>query len=75
MLAGLLSLTLADVEVTAPQPGDTITGLSLQIQWKDSGKAPSLANLASYQVFLCAGGNQDSNYVRISTLAARKMQD
>lgn len=62
----LFSFTLADVSVTSPAPGDTITGLSLEIEWKDSGKSPKLADLASYQVFLCAGGNTDTSFVRFS---------
>lgn len=66
-LSSLLSSTLADVSVTSPAPGDTITGLSLEIEWKDSGKTPKLADLASYQIFLCAGGNTDANFVRTPT--------
>lgn len=59
----LASFTLADVLVTSPKPGDTITGLALDIEWEDSGKTPALKDLASFQVFLCAGGNTDANYV------------
>lgn len=61
--AALLSFVLADVQVTSPAPGDSISGLTLDIEWKDSGKTPKLADLASYQIFLCAGGNSDSNFV------------
>jgi hypothetical protein len=67
LATALFSFTLADVSVTSPAPGDTIRGLSLEIEWKDSGKTPKLADLASYQVFLCAGGNTDANFVRVST--------
>ena len=63
LAAALLSFVLADVEVTGPEAGDTITGLTLQFKWKDSGKSPALTDLASYQVFLCAGGNSDTNFV------------
>jgi hypothetical protein len=59
----LSSLTLADVLVTGPEAGDTITGLTLDITWKDSGDSPALTDLASYQLFLCAGGNDEDNYV------------
>ena len=61
--AALLSFALADVQVTSPAPGDSISGLTLDIEWKDSGKTPKLADLASFQIFLCAGGNSDSNFV------------
>jgi hypothetical protein len=63
LASALLSCTVADVEVTSPEAGDTITGLSLAIKWEDSGDSPSLKNLASYQVFLCAGGNTAAEYV------------
>lgn len=50
--------TLADVEFTSPAPGDEVAGgTTLRVQWKDSGDAPSLADLKSYKLFLCAGGN------------------
>ena len=63
LTALLASYTLADVAILSPKPGDTITGLSLDIEWEDSGKTPALKDLASFQVFLCAGGNTDANYV------------
>lgn len=66
--ATLLSFVRADVQVVSPQAGDTITGLNLQIQWKDSGKAPPLTAFANFQVFLCAGGNDESDYVRMEHL-------
>lgn len=67
LATALFSFTFADVEVTSPKPGDTITGLSLAIEWKDSGDTPAIADLASYQIFLCAGGNDPSQYVRRKT--------
>ncbi|KAI1609331.1 hypothetical protein EDD37DRAFT_612858 [Exophiala viscosa] len=70
LAACLLSFVLADVEVTGPEAGDTITGLKLSITWKDSGTSPALSDLASYQLFLCAGGNKDSNYIQLATLVA-----
>lgn len=72
--ATLLSLSSADVQVVSPQAGDTITGLNLEIQWKDSGKAPPLTAFANYQVFLCAGGNDESDYVRMGHLPQRATQ-
>lgn len=64
LVTALLSFTLADVEVTGPEAGDSVTGLQLAITWKESGTAPALKDLASYQIFLCAGGNAASGYVR-----------
>ncbi|RVX74815.1 hypothetical protein B0A52_01092 [Exophiala mesophila] len=68
LTALLASYTLADVAILSPKPGDTITGLSLDIEWEDSGKTPALKDLASFQVFLCAGGNTDANYIQLATL-------
>ena len=65
--AALLSFARADVQVVAPQAGDTVTGLNLQVQWKDSGDSPAISQLANYQLFLCAGGNDDSSYVWTET--------
>ncbi|KIX06782.1 uncharacterized protein Z518_04758 [Rhinocladiella mackenziei CBS 650.93] len=68
LATALLSFTLADIQVTGPVAGDTITGLSLDIEWKDSGNSPPISDLTSYQVFLCAGGNSDSNFIQLGTL-------
>ncbi|KAJ9611082.1 Cell wall synthesis protein kre9 precursor [Cladophialophora chaetospira] len=68
--AVLLSFSRADVQVVSPQAGDTITGLNLEIQWKDSGKTPPIAQLANYQLFLCAGGNDESDYIPVATLVS-----
>ncbi|KAH0835114.1 hypothetical protein AYO21_09708 [Fonsecaea monophora] len=68
LAVAIIPFTRADVQVVAPQPGDSITGLNLQIQWKDSGNSPPLSQLANYQLFLCAGGNDESAYIPIATL-------
>jgi Ser-Thr-rich glycosyl-phosphatidyl-inositol-anchored membrane family len=67
LLATLIPYAFADVQFTAPAPGTTIkAGGALTIEWKDSGDAPPLDTLLSYQLFLCAGGNKDGSYVRTS---------
>ena len=63
LLAAALPYALADVEFTSPAAGVTLTGPTLSIKWKDSGSSPAISDLVSYQLFLCAGGNEDSNYV------------
>jgi hypothetical protein len=64
LATSLLSFTLADVLVTTPAAGATTASLTLTVEWEDSGNAPKISNLASYQLFLCAGGNDEANYVR-----------
>ncbi|KAK5045963.1 hypothetical protein LTR84_008749 [Exophiala bonariae] len=65
----LYPLALADVSIISPRAGDKIFGLSLYISWEDSESAAPLADIASYQVFLCAGGNSKSSYIQLATLA------
>ena len=58
---------VADIEFTAPAAGASLPGGSaVAVQWKDSGSAPAIADLASYQLMLCAGGNDEDSYVRVS---------
>ena len=59
LLSSLLGRrALGDVEFTKPAGGASLTGgTTIQIEWKDSGNAPSISDLTSYQLFLCAGGN------------------
>lgn len=65
LLATLTPYIFADVEFTAPKPGASVkAGGPLTIEWKDSGEIPPLDTFLSYQLFLCAGGNEDGTYVR-----------
>ncbi|KAI9675377.1 MAG: hypothetical protein M1817_001281 [Caeruleum heppii] len=61
LLLGVLApLTLADVEFTSPAPGASLSGGStIAVEWKDSGDPPSIKDLQSYSLFLCAGGNEN----------------
>jgi len=63
LLAVLLPFAFADVKITVPAPGDIITGNSLTIEWEESGNSLPISDFASYAMFLCAGGNEDTNYV------------
>jgi hypothetical protein len=62
-LLAVLPFAFADVKITSPAPGDIITGNSLTIEWEESGNSPPISDFASYAMFLCAGGNEDTNYV------------
>lgn len=64
LLAALPPSALADVKFITPAAGASIpAGGTFAVEWKDSGSAPSIADLASYQLFLCAGGNDATNFV------------
>lgn len=65
LLAAVAPYVLADVEFTSPSPGQSLPGgQTLSVKWKDSGSDPPLSSLTSYQLFLCAGGNDAASFVR-----------
>lgn len=66
----LTSYALADVKFTAPPAGSTITGTTISMTWEESGDSPPISELASYQIFLCAGGNTAADYIPLATLVA-----
>ncbi|KAI9815556.1 MAG: hypothetical protein M1827_002690 [Pycnora praestabilis] len=68
-LAALAPLAVADVEFTTPAAGASVAGgTTISVAWKDSGSAPSVSDLTSYQLFLCAGGNDASNFIQLAPI-------
>lgn len=64
LLAAVAPYAFADVEFTSPSAGGTEKGGQiLKIAWKESGDSPPISDLQNYQLFLCAGGNEASEYV------------
>ena len=71
LLAAAAPFAFADVSFTTPAPGASIAGGgTMTVEWKDSGSAPSISDLTSYQLFLCAGGNDATSYVSSSIALA-----
>jgi hypothetical protein len=70
LLATVVPYVVADVQFITPEAGGTVKAAALTIEWKDSGEAPPIESLLSYQLFLCAGGNEDGAYVRNLHLAS-----
>ena len=65
LVAAVAPYAFADVEFTSPDAGSTATGGSvLSVEWEDSGSQPPISDLTSYQLFLCAGGNDAASIVR-----------
>jgi hypothetical protein len=63
LLATLVPCVFADVKFTSPAAGATVSGPTISIEWEESGNPPAITDLASYQLFLCAGGNDPSSFV------------
>jgi hypothetical protein len=63
LLVTLVPRVFADVKFTSPAAGATVSGPTISIEWEESGTLPKIADLASYQLFLCAGGNDQSSFV------------
>ncbi|KAF2002264.1 hypothetical protein P154DRAFT_521089 [Amniculicola lignicola CBS 123094] len=71
VFAALTSLVSADVEFTSPKAGATLTaGSTITVEWKESGDAPKIADLTTYQLFLCAGGNEAASILQLIELTA-----
>ena len=58
------SLTLADVEFTAPASGANITAGQIDVQWEESGISPLISELTQYTLSLMVGGNNLNDMVR-----------
>ncbi|TKA81823.1 hypothetical protein B0A49_00587 [Cryomyces minteri] len=72
VLAALTPFALADVQFTSPAAGATLPGGgAISVAWKDSGSAPALSALTSYQLFLCAGGNDGTNYIQLAAVTTQ----
>ena len=67
LLALMAPIVLGDVQFTSPAAGIslTVSGATVKISaaWKDSGDDPPLADLATYSLYLYAGGNSAGTYV------------
>ncbi|RMZ78826.1 hypothetical protein DV738_g3595, partial [Chaetothyriales sp. CBS 135597] len=70
LLAAFIALARADVEFLTPAAGASQSSLKLSITWKESGTAPPISEFTSYQMYLCAGGNDVDEYVDLTELVA-----
>ena len=59
------SLTLADVEFTAPAAGANLTAGQIDVQWKESGVNPLINELTEYTLSLMVGGNDLNDMVNL----------
>lgn len=65
LVAALLPFVQAGVKFTKPAAGATLTaGTALEATWAEGTDGPALADLASYELYLMAGGNEAGSNVR-----------
>ena len=67
LLGLILSLAplavVADVLFTSPAAGGHVAAGTIEVQWKDSGIAPAIADLTAYTLVLVVGGNSGADMV------------
>ncbi|KAI9737005.1 MAG: hypothetical protein M1834_000594 [Cirrosporium novae-zelandiae] len=69
LLCAVISHSLAYPKITTPAAGASLTGGStISIKWSDEGTAPSISDLSTYQLFLCAGSNDE--FTQLATLVS-----
>ncbi|KAI4214685.1 MAG: hypothetical protein LQ351_002758 [Letrouitia transgressa] len=65
LLSTIAPFILCDVRFTSPPAGASLqAGQTLIVSWNDSKEAASLDPLASYSLFLCAGGDEAESQFR-----------
>lgn len=62
-LTYVASVAFADIQITSPAAGASLTPGKITITWRDSGVAPTIGQLKDYTIQLCAGGNSDGDFV------------
>jgi hypothetical protein len=71
--AALIVSVIADVRFLLPSPGSSSHGNeALIITWDDSGVAPLITDFTTYQLFLCAGGDEETSIVELHQLVNGK---
>jgi hypothetical protein len=71
LLSTLASTAFADILFTKPLAGSWTAAGTLSIAWSESGLAPAIADLTSYELFLCAGGNTAASILVLGTITTK----
>lgn len=67
----LLHPASADISFTSPAGGSTQDSSGITVEWKDSGHAPALSDLTTFNLFLCSG--DDAHILPLVTLAQNQL--
>jgi hypothetical protein len=69
LLVLISAFATADIRFLTPASGSSVHGDgALSVSWEASGTAPTMDDLISYQLFLCAGGNDDATIVQLAAI-------
>lgn len=72
--AALTPFASAGISFTSPKAGATLTaGTAIEVKWEESSDGPKLAELLSYELSLCAGGNEAGSFVSILAITMRRL--
>jgi hypothetical protein len=65
-LVALVPFASAGISFKSPKAGATLTaGQSVTIEWEEGGDGPAITDLATYELFLCAGGSEEGTFVSL----------
>ncbi|KAL6710970.1 Cell wall synthesis protein kre9 precursor [Coniothyrium glycines] len=60
-LVAIAPMVSAGISFTSPKAGAALTaGTAITVQWEDGGTGPAITDLLTYELFLCAGGQKDT---------------
>lgn len=61
----------ADVQFISPAAGGEVAAGTINVQWEDNGRSPSLTDLTAYTLVLMVGGNEDGNMLALTTFVSQ----
>lgn len=65
VLLSVSPVAWADIEIITPQADAILKGGGpIAVEWEYPGNSSSFSESTQYDVFLCAGGNNQDGYVR-----------
>jgi hypothetical protein len=63
-IAAIVPFASAGISFTKPAAGTTLTAnTAIEVAWEESSDGPKIADLITYELFLCAGGDASGEYV------------
>ncbi|KAF1913160.1 hypothetical protein BDU57DRAFT_521874 [Ampelomyces quisqualis] len=71
-VVALIPFTSAGISFTSPKAGATLTaGSAIEVKWEESSDGPKLADLQTYELSLCAGGNTAGTFLPVRVITTQ----